>query len=129
MIRRPPRSTLFPYTTLFRSQRGEATPQFDPLLELPKLWAVELRPQLWLAHEQNLQELLRRCLEVGKHADLFKSCRIEVLRFVDDQHGGLAGASTVEHEAPKGEEALGRRARGGRHPQLLEHVLEQTFER
>src|SRR2546427_5722199 len=23
MIRRPPRSTLFPYTTLFRSQRGE----------------------------------------------------------------------------------------------------------
>src|SRR2546430_9854171 len=24
MIRRPPRSTLFPYTTLFRSQRGES---------------------------------------------------------------------------------------------------------
>src|SRR5437773_8400409 len=24
MIRRPPRSTLFPYTTLFRSQNGEA---------------------------------------------------------------------------------------------------------
>src|SRR2546425_7839912 len=28
MIRRPPRSTLFPYTTLFRSPGGEA-PQFD----------------------------------------------------------------------------------------------------
>src|SRR5688572_15900089 len=27
MIRRPPRSTLFPYTTLFRSQFGEATEQ------------------------------------------------------------------------------------------------------
>src|SRR2546426_2612811 len=26
MIRRPPRSTLFPYTTLFRSVRGEANP-------------------------------------------------------------------------------------------------------
>src|SRR5436853_5828710 len=25
MIRRPPRSTLFPYTTLFRSRRGGAT--------------------------------------------------------------------------------------------------------
>src|SRR5206468_9002130 len=24
MIRRPPRSTLFPYTTLFRSQRGDS---------------------------------------------------------------------------------------------------------
>src|SRR5256885_12176698 len=27
MIRRPPRSTLFPYTTLFRSWRGDAWPQ------------------------------------------------------------------------------------------------------
>src|SRR2546423_10753568 len=27
MIRRPPRSTLFPYTTLFRSQRGVRVPQ------------------------------------------------------------------------------------------------------
>src|SRR3989442_2956195 len=31
MIRRPPRSTLFPYTTLFRSTRIER----DPLGELP----------------------------------------------------------------------------------------------
>src|SRR5258708_28380336 len=27
MIRRPPRSTLFPYTTLFRSSPGSATPR------------------------------------------------------------------------------------------------------
>src|SRR5438270_9704192 len=27
MIRRPPRSTLFPYTTLFRSQRASSTPR------------------------------------------------------------------------------------------------------
>src|SRR5256886_13553628 len=27
MIRRPPRSTLFPYTTLFRSQAGAGAPQ------------------------------------------------------------------------------------------------------
>src|SRR2546425_12201900 len=27
MIRRPPRSTLFPYTTLFRSQHGEPEPR------------------------------------------------------------------------------------------------------
>src|SRR2546430_11925493 len=29
MIRRPPRSTLFPYTTLFRSKREEAKPLRD----------------------------------------------------------------------------------------------------
>src|SRR5687768_18341140 len=30
MIRRPPRSTLFPYTTLFRSTRSDAMPQPTP---------------------------------------------------------------------------------------------------
>src|SRR2546425_12257425 len=29
MIRRPPRSTLFPYTTLFRSARGRGRPPVD----------------------------------------------------------------------------------------------------
>src|SRR2546429_9643078 len=29
MIRRPPRSTLFPYTTLFRSRRGALTMRFE----------------------------------------------------------------------------------------------------
>src|SRR3712207_9388098 len=31
MIRRPPRSTLFPYTTLFRSQRARAWARSHPL--------------------------------------------------------------------------------------------------
>src|SRR5256885_14625720 len=30
MIRRPPRSTLFPYTTLFRSHAGQQPPQVEP---------------------------------------------------------------------------------------------------
>src|SRR2546426_4726287 len=37
MIRRPPRSTLFPYTTLFRSEAGAATPMwlsYDQIIEL-----------------------------------------------------------------------------------------------
>src|SRR5256885_15933119 len=36
MIRRPPRSTLFPYTTLFRSRTG-ATTQQDPASTSPRL--------------------------------------------------------------------------------------------
>src|SRR3712207_8314834 len=39
MIRLPPRSTLFPYTTLFRSQKGEVVVG-DPLEELPGLGEV-----------------------------------------------------------------------------------------
>src|SRR5262245_64684184 len=34
MIRRPPRSTLFPYTTLFRSSLDAAHPGFRGLLDL-----------------------------------------------------------------------------------------------
>src|SRR3712207_8221883 len=44
MIRRPPRSTLFPYTTLFRSQRGigllrrgEIGTAYRDLLSVPRL--------------------------------------------------------------------------------------------
>src|SRR3712207_8868623 len=41
MIRRPPRSTLFPYTTLFRSSitasvKGDRAPQFGALEGLPQ---------------------------------------------------------------------------------------------
>src|SRR5260370_39858268 len=32
MIRRPPRSTLFPYTTLFRSAVSEVLSSFDPIV-------------------------------------------------------------------------------------------------
>src|SRR5258708_9328998 len=43
MIRRPPRSTLFPYTTLFRSRR-ERDDAHDPLLaQLPAHWAEDAR--------------------------------------------------------------------------------------
>src|SRR3712207_8640222 len=49
MIRRPPRSTLFPYTTLFRSARlmRDPPPGFDPTLV-----------DVGLQHEQQHQELL-----------------------------------------------------------------------
>src|SRR2546427_9850697 len=35
MIRRPPRSTLFPYTTLFRSTQDYLRKEFSALLKLP----------------------------------------------------------------------------------------------
>src|SRR3712207_7844573 len=48
MIRRPPRSTLFPYTTLFRSDRDRQG----------KTWAVELR----LVGHGRLEPSVRRAL-------------------------------------------------------------------
>src|SRR5258708_11728052 len=43
MIRRPPRSTLFPYTTLFRSQPAETTLDCRPQM----LGAAVLDPSVW----------------------------------------------------------------------------------
>src|SRR5256885_6794724 len=48
MIRRPPRSTLFPYTTLFRSPRDPRKDEILDLLDLPgiqKLLAVNAAGQ------------------------------------------------------------------------------------
>src|SRR5260221_6843874 len=69
MIRRPPRSTLFPYTTLFRSPnagpfRGamqreyhwpesetfEAAKGYEFLADLPQGYASDWREILWAAH-------------------------------------------------------------------------------
>src|SRR5438067_9462640 len=45
MIRRPPRSTLFPYTTLFRSKYA-GVDQMPPLLPSPRTWVNCC--QIWL---------------------------------------------------------------------------------
>src|SRR2546430_15584627 len=42
MIRRPPRSTLFPYTTLFRSRDGEVTVAVPPVAHRER---VQVEPQ------------------------------------------------------------------------------------
>src|SRR3712207_2891555 len=53
MIRRPPRSTLFPYTTLFRSPyRVSVTP--DPAHDLPK--EVAISPLLQRPEPQGIEQ-------------------------------------------------------------------------
>src|SRR3712207_7272023 len=51
MIRRPPRSTLFPYTTLFRSRRGAVLgdPQLAEVERQPRVDAVQLGQPLAVA--------------------------------------------------------------------------------
>src|SRR5256885_2768220 len=51
MIRRPPRSTLFPYTTLFRSEGIRQRPQF---------WRATLRSDCFFWRELDLHHFLWR---------------------------------------------------------------------
>src|SRR2546427_4790930 len=63
MIRRPPRSTLFPYTTLFRSQDDAARKPSTPITSrgsidvslLPKAQSME--PRLVIRSEEHTSEL------------------------------------------------------------------------
>src|SRR2546429_4218680 len=82
MIRRPPRSTLFPYTTLFRSVMGEDALRFLNELEFPL--ADTLEPKVRKArseeHTSELQSRLhlvcRLLLEKKKNVGLEISCAI-----------------------------------------------------
>src|SRR2546422_5504304 len=73
MIRRPPRSTLFPYTTLFRSHGGELVAlsepgcqepvreTIDPCVELPGREAMVLEDQRQMVRsEEHTSELQSR---------------------------------------------------------------------
>src|SRR5258705_7123858 len=42
MIRRPPRSTLFPYTTLFRSEEHTSELKQKTAYEMPKCWSSDV---------------------------------------------------------------------------------------
>src|SRR5256885_12061393 len=58
MIRRPPRSTLFPYTTLFRSVFVAASPAG---LTPPRLWVTDGTPAGTVRSEEHTSELQSPC--------------------------------------------------------------------
>src|SRR5258708_19914369 len=47
MIRRPPRSTLFPYTTLFRSAFARSSPSKGGSSRRPRRPLLDLSPRAW----------------------------------------------------------------------------------
>src|SRR3712207_8070956 len=65
MIRRPPRSTLFPYTTLFRSFRTEIANKCWPGRLLPILWPLFITGHLSHREQQFIksQECMLRSEE------------------------------------------------------------------
>src|SRR2546422_5858382 len=60
MIRRPPRSTLFPYTTLFRSRTGEARARLDERDHRARGDVEALERALEVRSEEHTSELQSR---------------------------------------------------------------------
>ena len=55
---------------------------------MPQLDGVELLVQFGLSHQQDLEQLFARRLEVGQETDLLEHFCRNMVRFVDHQHGG-----------------------------------------
>src|SRR2546422_3053456 len=82
MIRRPPRSTLFPYTTLFRSLHDRRRNSFNLLLHLlskllhkitHQLWNVFLTfPQRWYPDRKYMQAVVQITSEFAGCNHLFE---------------------------------------------------------
>src|SRR3712207_7343502 len=69
MIRRPPRSTLFPYTTLFRSDRGDVVAVLDVEEAILEQVAVDLRRLVAGPHQRQHLLLGHRGGQVQEDVD------------------------------------------------------------
>src|SRR5260370_6595892 len=69
MIRRPPRSTLFPYTTLFRSSAAEDDMKCE---EIAELLPDYLQEGLAAERKSVVERHLENCLECREVAGLWK---------------------------------------------------------
>src|SRR3712207_1889384 len=126
MIRRPPRSTLFPYTTLFRSEQAGRRPAADRDLHQDRVQRVA-QPRA----VQQVLECLR--LEHGLHGALGRTDRLVEGRLVCDPvedpheaHGGVLPSSAAVDTAPAcGDERL---PDGHRHAEPLRAVINSTAE-
>src|SRR2546425_5311770 len=101
MIRRPPRSTLFPYTTLFRSRRTDAVAHLDRVRRwwcgaAAHAWQVEPRqePATWAAVVAALLVAGRRSEE---HTSELQSLAYLVCRLLLEKKKKVPQSSSIFH--------------------------------
>src|SRR3712207_8945632 len=105
MIRRPPRSTLFPYTTLFRSQSLH-TNGYDEALALPTERAakIALRTQQILAHEAGVTDTVdpfAGSYFVESLTDEIESRAYELIETIDELGGWVSAHGLIMKEIPE----------------------------
>src|SRR5256885_11847002 len=102
MIRRPPRSTLFPYTTLFRSSRRRGDRRDDVVPADPSRRALDLRSEEHTSELQSPCNLVCRLLLEKKknHHELNPLCTITLtMRYIQGNHVYITVKSTTRTHA------------------------------
>src|SRR2546427_5918600 len=91
MIRRPPRSTLFPYTTLFRSRNAEFLANEVPGVSVPESVLVRMRKASEKGKEAELLRSEEHTSELQSQSNLV--CRL-LLEKKKKRHTTFTSAST-----------------------------------
>src|SRR3712207_9003241 len=101
MIRRPPRSTLFPYTTLFRSVRGRGRRPFH--VDAAAVLRRDLHPGgLPLAREQPAQEHLCRVrMRSEEHTSELQSRQYLVCRLLLEKKNNNTITNITQKQLPR----------------------------
>src|SRR5258708_22225296 len=100
MIRRPPRSTLFPYTTLFRSPHRlcfptTSQPVHDPRLHSPVTRLDRKSTRLNSSHQIISYAVF--CLKKKKQEDNSRGVSFKVKICLTENHGTVATDNTMHH--------------------------------
>src|SRR3989449_4155736 len=124
MIRRPPRSTLFPYTTLFRSLKDELMPRYASLIYNGYWWSPErkLLQTLIDASQVNVNGSVRLKLYrgnvtvVGRKSDKDSLFDPAIATFEEDRgaYDQADAAGFIKLNALRMRIAAGRRRKSGR---------------
>src|SRR2546430_12691756 len=102
MIRRPPRSTLFPYTTLFRSSMDLATAAAGPVASSPRERAVSPAGRVSRTRAR-FERSEEHTSELQSQSNL--GCRL----LLEKKKPGEGTVGSTKHVPPSGPKPLGRR--------------------
>src|SRR5687768_17717531 len=98
MVRRPPRSTLFPYTTLFRSVAGAAQAILSGMADVVIAGGVEMMSQVPMSgwhtrlHPDMTQEMISMGLTAERVADRWNVSRADQDAYALESHRKAAAA-------------------------------------
>src|SRR5258706_11722314 len=93
MIRRPPRSTLFPYTTLFRSEEADASePRFNPAVGDTMIFQDSM-DQYSTPHD--MDHPVRCALRSEEHTSELQSLTNLVCRLLLEKKKNMSNSCTI----------------------------------
>ena len=110
-------------------QRRNGGANHQALFELPQGRVIELGFEFGLAHQDNLQELLRRGLQIRQHAQMLERLERHVLHFIDQQRHIAALFVFLDQDLMQAIDGIGDGLGGHLQPEFLAERVEQIAKR